>query len=501
MTRRVVEQGDAIIRNARVIDGSGAEPAMCDVVLREGRIVSIGTAGMGAAVQSEGREVFEADGLTLSPGFVDTHTHDDTVVIGSPEMLPKLSQGVTTVVVGNCGISAAPVTPRGGVPDPMNLLGGVEGFRYPTFAGYVAAVEAAAPAVNVAALVGHTALRSNCMDRLDRAATPAELERMRGQLREALTAGALGLSTGLAYGSANAAPTEEVLALAEELRPLGGLYATHLRSESAAISGAIAEALRIGREAGVPVVISHLKCAGVDNWGRSGEVLAQLDAARLAGADVAWDCYPYAASSSTLDLGQVDERVRIVVTWSGPHPEMAGHTLAEAAAAWAVPQQVAAGRLQPAGAIYFGMAEEDVRRILRHPVTMIGSDGLPHDPRPHPRLWGSFTRVLGRCCREEGLFSLPEAIHKMTGAPADRFGLRERGLLREGYSADLVLFDAEAVRDAATFDEPRQTSEGIRAVWVNGVLSWYDGVATGRRSGRFLAREGAAGAVDGGGER
>jgi N-acyl-D-amino-acid deacylase len=200
------------------------------------------------------------------------------------------------------------------------------------------------------------------------------------------------------------------------------------------------------------------------------------------------DCYPYAASSSTLDLRQVDERIRIVITWSTPHPEMAGQTLEQIALAWRMKQREAAARLQPAGAIYHNMSEEDVRRILQHPASMIGSDGLPNDPRPHPRLWGTFPRVLGHYCRDLGIFPLAQAVHKMTGMPAQRFGLAGRGRIREGCHADLVLFDPETIRDTATFSNPVCAAEGIAAVWVNGVLSYKTGKATGQRAGRFLPR-------------
>lgn len=473
---------DTLIRNARVVDGSGAEPALLDVAVAGDRICAVGS-----RLDYSAREVVDGAGQVLAPGFIDVHTHDDTNVIRTPEMLPKLSQGVTTVIVGNCGISAAPVRLSGEVPDPMNLLGDASVFCYPTFAAYVAAIDVAQPAVNVAALVGHTALRNNHMDWLDRAASPSEIEEMRAQLIEALDCGALGLSTGLAYLSANAATTEEVIALAEPLAGAGALYTTHLRSETEAILDAMREAFTIGGKCRVPVVISHLKCAGVDNWGRSGEVLQALDAARTAQA-VACDCYPYAAGSSTLDLRQVDERVEIKVTWSQPHPEMAGRTLAQIASGWGIDQVEAARRLRPAGAIYHSISEEDMRRILRHPATMIGSDGLPNDPMPHPRLWGTFPRVLGRYSRDEKLFSLSEAVHKMTGLPALRFGLEGRGLVRAGYSADLVLFDPETVRDTATFDDPVRAAAGIARVWVNGVLSYIGGAASGRRSGRFIKR-------------
>jgi N-acyl-D-aspartate/D-glutamate deacylase len=473
---------ETLIRNVRVLDGSGAEPQTADVAVDAGLICAIGQLSHYTAQQ-----VVEGDGRILSPGFIDVHTHDDTSVIRDPQMLAKLSQGVTTVIVGNCGISAAPVQLAGAPPDPMNLLGEADAFRYPTFASYVTAVNAARPTVNVAALTGHTALRSNHMDRLDRAATPAEIQAMRVQLIEALEHGALGLSSGLAYASARSAPAEEILSLAEPLAAAGAIYVSHMRTEGDEILAAMNEAFNTGRHCHVPVVISHLKCAGIANWGRSGEILHALETAQ-AGQPVQCDCYPYAASSSTLDLRQVDDRVRIVITWSTPHPEMAGQTLEQIAHAWGVEQKPAAARLQPAGAIYHCMSEEDVRRILRHPATMIGSDGLPNDPRPHPRLWGTFPRVLGHYCRDEGIFPLAEAVHKMTGMPAQRFGLAGRGRIGEGCHADLVLFDPETIRDTASFSNPISAAEGIAAVWVNGVLSYEDGAAAGQRAGRFLPR-------------
>jgi N-acyl-D-amino-acid deacylase len=473
---------DTLIRRANVLDGSGTSPEPLDVAIRGDRIFKISR-----ELQIDASESIDAEGLVLAPGFIDTHAHDDISLIRSPDMLPKLSQGVTTVIVGNCGISAAPVLLRGELPDPMNLLGDAEAFQYPTFAAYVAALHGARPTVNVGALVGHTSLRNNHMDRLDRSATAAEIEAMRMQLREALDAGAIGLSSGLAYLSANAASKEELLALAEPLAAAGAVYTSHLRSETDAIIEAMNEAFTIGCLSQVPVIISHLKCAGMDNWGRSMEVLDALDHAR-ASQPVGCDCYPYAAGSSTLDLRQVDERVTITITWSTPHPEMAGRSLEQIANAWDVNQPDAARRLEPAGAIYHSIFEEDMRRILRHPATMIGSDGLPNDPRPHPRLWGTFPRVLGHYCREERLFSLPEAIYKMTGLPTQRFGLAQRGYIREGYYADLVLFDPEMINDTATYSNPLQPAVGIEDVWVNGTLSYTAQGSTGNRSGRFLPR-------------
>jgi N-acyl-D-amino-acid deacylase len=260
-----------------------------------------------------------------------------------------------------------------------------------------------------------------------------------------------------------------------------------MRSESETIRDAMEEAFEIGRMSKVPVIVSHLKCAGVANWGRSEEVLNAFDA-RRSEQHIGCDCYPYAAGSSTLDLRQVDERVKITITWSTPHPEVAGKLLSAIADDWSLTQTDAAGRLQPAGAIYHSIDEQDMRRILAHPATMIGSDGLPSDPHPHPRLWGTFPRVLGYYCREEKLFTLPDAVHKMTGMPAQRFGLAGRGLIREGYCADLVLFDPEKIIDTATFTHSVRAADGILGVWVNGVLSYTAQGATGLRSGRFLAR-------------
>jgi len=357
---------DSVIRNVQVLDGSGNEPQAGAVAIAEGRIRAIGdVSGYSAA------ETLKGNGHILAPGFIDVHTHDDLYLIRAPEMLPKLSQGVTTVIVGNCGISAAPVQLSRGFPDPMNLLGEKDAFRYPTFVEYVSAVAAAKPTVNVAALVGHTALRNNHMDRLDRAATTSEVAAMQEQLREALDHGAIGLSTGLAYLSANSASLEEVECLAEVLSGTGAVYTTHLRSETDRVLPAMDEAFHIGRKANVPVIVSHLKCAGIDNWGRSSEVLQSFKLAREHQA-VGCDCYPYAAGSSTLDLRQVDERVTITVTWSKPHPELAGKNLAEIAAAWGLAQLEAACKLQPAGAIYHSISEDDMRATLRHPATMIG---------------------------------------------------------------------------------------------------------------------------------
>ncbi len=474
---------DLIIRNAQVIDGSGEPPMRADIAIQAGKI-----AALGSLENAESLAVLDAQGLILAPGFIDVHTHDDLQVIRAPEMLPKISQGITTVIVGNCGISASPVSLKSELPDPMNLLGTTDDFQYADFASYKAAVNKTQPAVNVAALIGHTALRNNHMDRLDRAANADEIAQMRVQLRESLQEGALGLSSGLAYASAFSATTDEVKNLAQVLNEFGAVYTTHLRTEFNQILAALDEAFDIGEKAKAPVIVSHLKCAGAGNWGRSGEVLQKIESA-ASKHPVGCDCYPYSASSSTLDLQQVTSDFDIVITWSEPHPEQGGKKLAEIASEWNMSLLDAAKKLQPAGAVYHGMSEQDVQKILAHPLTMVGSDGLPVDPLPHPRLWGAFPRVLGHYSRDLQLFSLPEAVRKMTRMSADRFGLEDRGRIAVGAAADLVLFDAAQVKDSATFSQPQQLAEGIHSVWVNGVLSYQNKKMTGERAGKFLERQ------------
>jgi len=474
-------RADTLIRGAQLHDGLGGAPVPGDLAIAGDRIAALGDlAGWSAA-----REI-RAEGLALSPGFIDVHTHDDRAVLEG-DMAPKISQGVTSVVVGNCGVSLAPLTLPGAPPPPLDLLGGQADYRFPRFGDYVAALEAAGGATNTAALVGHSTLRTGTMDRLDRPATAAEIAQMKSRLAEGLEAGAIGLSTGLDYAPARAAPTEEIQELAALLRPAGGLHTTHMRDESDGIVGAMDEAFAIGRGAGVPVVISHFKVAGKANYGRSPETIAHY--ARQAGKQsLGLDAYPYAASSTVLRPEYLVGADRILVTWSKSHPEQAGRELDAIARDWGLSREAAARRLQPAGAVYFSMDEADVRRILAYEQTMIGSDGLPHDQHPHPRLWGAFPRVLGHYAREEKLFSLQEAVRRMTGLSAARFGLVDRGVLREGAYADLVLFDPATVKDRATFAQPKQPAAGIATVFVNGRAVWQEGRPTGARPGRVLKR-------------
>ena len=484
-------RADLVLRGGTVIDGSGAAARRADVAVSDDRIVAVGDlAGVGAT-----RDV-DVHGLVVCPGFIDAHTHDDRALLDLPGHPAKLSQGVTTVVTGNCGISLAPLVLARSPgrhqrpPPPLDLLGAAADFRFDSFAGWTAAVQAASPALNAVPLVGHATLRLAVMDDSSRAADDAEMEGMRQRLAEALAAGAFGLSSGLYYPPASAAPAEEVRALVQLLAPAGGIYTSHIRDEGDDVIEAMQEALDIGRLAGdVPVVLSHHKVSGRANFGRSVQTLALIERMRER-QPVGVDVYPYAASSTMLEPQHVSGDARVIVTWSEAMPQASGRDLADIAADMGVPLREAATRLLPAGAVYFEMDEADVRRILAHPGVMIGSDGLPTDRHPHPRLWGTFPRVLGHYARDLGLFTLEQAVHRMTGLTAARFGIRDRGLLREGAYADLVVFDPTCIIDRATFAEPTLPADGIEQVLVNGVGCWAGGAPTGERAGRVLMRGG-----------
>lgn len=471
---------DTLIRGARVFDGLGNDATVKDVAIRGDRIVAVGDLTGFVAPQ-----VIAANGLCLAPGFIDVHTHDDLEVLRNPNMAAKITQGVTTVITGNCGISAAPAVVNELAPDPMNLLGAQSEFQFITMADYVTALQAKPANVNVAALVGHTTLRNNVMDDLLRPATAPEITQMCQQLDAALSAGALGLSTGLAYKNANHAPSSEVMAFGAVLKAHDAIYTTHLRTEFDAVLDAMDEAFAMEQAHDIKVVISHLKCAGKNNWGRAPELLKKFSA-QGKHSRCSCDAYPYAASSSTLDLKQVTSDFEIFITWSDPHPEMAERSLQEIADVWQLSLIETAKKLQPAGAVYHGLNEQDVAKILAFEKTMIGSDGLPCDPHPHPRLWGSFPRVLGKYARDEGIFSLATAIHKMTGLSARNYGLTDRGEIGVGKFADLVLFDSDAICDNATFIDSELPASGVHRVWTNGQATLINDQVVPAHSGKFL---------------
>lgn len=473
---------DLLLRGGTVIDGTKAPRFRADVAVQDGRIAAVGD----LADASAGR-VIDASGLIVAPGFIDSHTHDDQAVLVQPDMSFKISQGVTTVVAGNCGVSAAPLKPEMDLPMPLSLVDVPGAERYQRFRDYFEALRRRPSSVNVAALVGHSTLRAVTMDRTDRAATADEIRAMQQLLEEALDAGALGLSTGTFYPPAMHAPTEEIIEVGRPLSAHGALYVTHMRDEAAQVMESLEETFRIGRELGVPVVVSHHKVQNQPNFGKSAVTLPFIEQA-MQRQKVCLDCYPYNAGSTMIrtDRGMLDGRV--LIASSEPHPECAGRDLADIAREWGVPDDEAARRLQPGTAIYFLMDENDVQRILAFEETMIGSDGVPVGEKPHPRLWGTFPRVLGHYSREVNLFPLETAVWKMTGLTARNFGLAGRGTVAVGQFADLTVFDAATVRDAASYEHPTRPAEGIHCVIVNGQVAWEQGHHTGARSGAVIPR-------------
>jgi N-acyl-D-amino-acid deacylase len=494
-------QWDIVIRGATLFDGTGAAPSVGDLSVLGDRIAAIGEIeGAGAAIE------IDAHGLALAPGFIDVHSHDDFAVLTTPAMDFKLMQGVTTEVVGNCGMGAAPYpalrehfsTFFGNYAMP-----GWEGYR-----GYLEMVEREPPSLNVAMLVGHNTVRAAVMGMARRAPTHNELRAMRELVREGLEAGAVGLSTGLIYEPGLYCATEEVIELARDVAESGGVYATHMRNEASGLLDAVREALRIGHESGVRVQISHHKAAGKKNWGRVRESIRLIEQARAEGLDVTTDQYPYTSGSTMLaavlhnnafgpqgDRGGIArvEPERVLIASAPLHPEYEGRTIAEIAAELGLAPEEAARKVDAdeqhrAIAILDLMDEGDVQTVMRHPTTMIGSDGIPLGGKPHPRLYGTFARVLGHYARELGLLRMEEAVHRMTGMPAQKFGLADRGVLRAGAYADLVVFDPSTVIDTGTFKEPKRYPAGISYVFVNGVAVVTTGRHTGARPGRALRR-------------
>ena len=485
---------DLLIVNACIIDGSGAPRFNGAVAVLGDKITEVlhqAQADYQNALEqlvASTKFVFDAKGKVLSPGFIDAHTHDDRLLLSHPQMTPKLSQGVTTVVTGNCGISLAPMNRQfsGGVTPPLNLLDeSGEWFKFERFSNYIEYLKAHPPSINCALLVGHTSLRVGVMDDLTLPASAHEVDLMRAHVEEALDAGAIGVSTGLYYEPAFAATTQEVIEVCRPLAKYGGLYCTHMRDEGDQILAGLDESFLIAREVGVPLIISHLKVVGVNNYGKSSMALAHIEAHQQK-QEICFDCYPYPASSTILSLDRALTASRVIVTWSKTMPHMSGKDLAEIALDLDLSLERTIQALHPAGAIYFRMDEGDVQTILKHPQVMIGSDGLPHDEFPHPRLWGSFTKVLGHYSRDLGLFPLESAVRKMTSSTAQNFRLQGRGEIREGYFADLTLFDPLLVNAKSSYEAPLEPSGGILAVWVNGEMVFENGSTTDRRVGRVL---------------
>ncbi|HXH09343.1 MAG TPA: D-aminoacylase [Alphaproteobacteria bacterium] len=535
---------DLLIQRPRVVDGSGAPSFIADVAICGDHIAQVGP-----GEERQARTLIDGTGLIAAPGFIDLHTHSDYTLLVNPLAESKVRQGVTTEVIGNCGTSPAPLGEEG---YPIVRTRMAQQYQldvtWRSFGGYLAELAEAGVAVNVVPLVGHGTLRSAVMGYAQRPPSTSELERMQGLLADAMDEGAFGLSTGLVYAPGCYADTDEIVALAKVVARAGGLYASHIRGESDTVLEAAREAIAIGERAGVAVQISHLKTAGSTNWHKTPALLELLDQARADGLDVTGDVYPYTAGATSLGallppwvheggLAQmlprlrepsVRERIRRDIEhgldgwWNPAH-----------AAGWAGIQisravhhrsyqglrlnEVAALRRQDpldtaldlllaeegnAGVVLFMMDEAQVQAILRHDRVMIGSDAGATAPygklgqgHPHPRAYGTFPRVLGTYVRELGLISLEEAIHRMTGLAAWRLGLHDRGLIRAGYKADVVLFDAQRIEDRATYDAPHRYPSGIEWVIVNGQIVLRHGERLPMLPGRILMRRRASGRV------
>ena len=490
---------DCIIREAAIYDGSGAPPVTGDVAIEGDRIAAVHAAA-GAAPLS-GRTTLNGAGLALAPGFIDVHTHDDFAALMYPDMAFKLEGGVTTCVVGNCGFGAAPHAAAAVMAKTLHPNLSLP--EWQGYAGYMQRLEVQAPGVNIGVLVGHGTARLAAMGTESRAPTGPEMSAMKAVLAEGLEAGALGLSTGLVYDPGRFAATDEIVELAALMRGTGALYATHMRDEGTGLLDSVREAIGIGRRAGVAVQISHHKASGRSAWGLVNESLRLIEEAQRLGEDVHADQYPYTAGSTILSAVYRDGRLRgvlgdlgpedVVIASTASHPDWEGRSLAQLGTEMNCTPEKAAERVlaEDSGVtvILHAMSEEDVRTVMRHPSTMIGSDGIPTiEGKPHPRLYGTFPRVLGRYARDEKLFPMEEAVYRMTGFAARKFGLHDRGVIRPGACADLVLFDPATIIDRGTFEDPKRAPEGIRAVFVNGALAVDRGKVTGARTGRVLRR-------------
>lgn len=473
-------QADIIIRGADIIDGTGRSRMRGDVAVVDDRIVAMGN----LAHWKAGREI-DAIGKVVTPGFIDPHVHHDGAMITQPDMEFMTSQGVTTIINGNCGFSIAPLKDTSRMPDALRMIVDDDELAFSSYAAYRDRIAGAPAAVNAACLIGHSTLRINELSDLGKPADADQTKAMCHQLDKALGEGAIGLSTGTFYPPSRAAPTEELIALARVAQQHGKLYVTHMRDEGDRVIEALEETFTVGRESCCGVHVSHHKCAGLANHGKSIETLKLIDAA-MAKQDVGLDTTPWVASSTMLNSGRHKQATRVIVAESKPHPELAGQDLADIALRWNTDIDDALERLLPATGIFFIMDEEDVQRILSYEHTMICSDGIPTGSHPHPRVWGTFPRVLGRYVRDVGLFSLEEAVKRMTSMPADRFGLGGRGRITVGNFADLVIFDPDTIAEGATFETPIRPAIGIERVFVNGREVWKDGLKTGARPGRPL---------------
>ncbi|MBC7243249.1 MAG: D-aminoacylase [Anaerolineae bacterium] len=522
---------DYLIRNGRIVDGTGNPWFRADIGIAGGRIAAIRH-----HLDLPARHTIEAEGLTVCPGFIDMHAHSDWWLLTNPLHHPKLLQGVTTELLGQDGFSLAP-WPAQEADMLRRLVAGMNGNpdlapSWQSFAGYLEALNAARPSVNALSLVGHGTLRVGVVGMANRPASAAELAEMERLLHQSMEEGAAGLSSGLIYAPCYFAQREELVRLCRVVAGYGGIFVVHLRSEGDRLLEALEEVLDIAAESGVALHVSHFKVFGRPNWGKSILALERLERAREAGIDVTFDQYPYTAGSTSLSVllppwaheGGAEallarlqdpaarEQMRrdmeqdtswdnflaavgpenIFITWVGSERNRwaVGKSLLAIAGCMHKPAAEAVMDLLweeqlAVTMVDFCMSEEDVERIMRHPLQMVSTDGLLAG-RPHPRAYGAYPRVLGHYVRERRLLPLQEAVRKMTSLPAQRLGLRDRGLVREGYWADLVIFDPAVVADLATYEAPCRHPAGITHVFVNGVLSAAGGEHLGQRAGRAL---------------
>lgn len=524
---------DIVIRGARVADGTGAPLRAADVAVAGGRIVEVGR-----LTSTSARRRIDADGLVVAPGFIDLHAHSDLILFERPEHELKTRQGVTTELLGQDGLSYAPATPQAlaVMRDQIRSINGSPEIAYDwtTVAGYLDRLAAARPAVNTAYLVPHGILRLSVLGMADRIATDAEIAEMGALAASGMADGALGLSTGLTYPPAQWSDTREVVGIARAIAPYRGIYVTHHRDYGPRLVESVDEALTIGREAGIPVHYSHFHISGAPWKGRAGEILDRLDAARAAGQDVSLDTYPYLAGSTFLgawiparvQAGTPDEvaarladpalrpgleeeiergpRTYVLCSWadfqiagvaSERNRDLEGLRIPEAAARRGRPVgrficDLLVEERMDVSILAFTGIEENVRRVMQHPTWTVGTDAILVGGSIHPRASGTYPTILGRYVREEGVISFERAIRAMTGAPADRIGLTDRGYVRAGLAADLVLIDPETVAARSTYREPRIPPAGLPYVIVNGEpVVWAD-APTGARPGRVIRGDG-----------
>lgn len=507
----ISQNADIIIRNGKVINGTGNSWFYGDVAIKDGKIFKIGKLNNEHAPKE-----LDATGLIVAPGFIDVHTHIEGDEVKNPQATNFILDGVTTVVTGNCGSSMADLKT------------------------YFARLDSLKLSINVASLIGHNDVRKEVMGRAKRDPTTDELNRMKLLVEQAMKDGAVGLSTGLIYIPGTYTKTEEIIELAKVAAHYNGIYASHMRNEGDSVVQAIQEAIRVGKDAGIPVEISHFKIGGQQNWGRSKETLPLVINARNEGLDVTIDQYPYTASSTSLSTLLPDEiladgqdsinarlrdpAIRNYVkkemikslekrklkhfsyamiayykadtTLNGKSIEQAnlsrGHKHSKDAEAETIVEMMEEGG---AGMVFHGMSEDDVVNIMRYPYNMFASDAsirMFKEGAPHPRGYGTNARVLAKYVRDEKIISLEEAIRRMTSLPAQKFQLKDRGLLKEGYAADIVVFDENKVQDMSTFESPHQYSVGFKYVFVNGNITVDNGVHNGTRGGAILKGAGAA---------